>query len=143
VLEALSDAGTTEARRLGAAPVGPGVLVLRAPSPPGRLVESPAPRAVASVQGSLWGLAIIVALGVCGWGWTRVMLDPRASPHTLASMAPVVGAAVLVLGGLVADKAGVPLRGGGGLATYIVLAMAGLFIHRHDSRRKRGHWSDR
>jgi hypothetical protein len=143
VLEALSGPGSTDARRLGGAQVGPGVLVLRAPSPPARLVEGPAQQAVASVPGSLWGLAIIVLLGICGWGWTRVMLDRRASAHTLASMAPVVGAAVMILGGLVADKAGVPLRGGGGVATYVVLTMAGLAAHRYDSRAEHGHGSDR
>jgi hypothetical protein len=127
VLRDLAGTGFEEAEALGARPVGPGVEVLRggagAPS-------VPAPSAVQGVPpgfgGVVWGLAILLLLGVAGAGWTRAMLAPGSSPEAFVSMAPVVGAAALVLGGLLAAEAGIQLGGVGGVVTYALVTAGGV-----------------
>jgi hypothetical protein len=131
VLRSVAGQSFQEAQRLGATAIGPGVLVLRAPAPPPALIEASPPRAVTSLLwGALWGLVVLILLGACGAGWTRALLDKRASIETFVSMAPVVGAAVLVLGGLVANAVGARLAGAGGILTYVVLSAGGLAAAR-------------
>jgi hypothetical protein len=101
-------------------PPGPDVLHSRYPMLP------PVPRAVPPMAlALLWFVAIMALLGAAGAGWTRVIFGPRLPPESYVCLAPVVGAAVMILGGLVAAKAGVRLGGPGGIATYATLTLAG------------------
>jgi len=139
VLQGVAGRSFQDARRLGATAVGPGVLVLRAPAPPSALIAASQLRAETSlVRGSLWGLGLLVLLGACGAGWTRAILDPKASVETFVSMAPVVGAAFLILAGLVADEFGARLAGAGGVFVYLVTTMAGLAAARYGRRSAHG-----
>ena len=135
VLRGVAGPSYQEALRLGAVAVGPGVLALRAPPVPVVLGPAPPPRSVTSlVPGAMWGLALLVLFGVCGAGWTRAILDPGASPETFISMAPVVGAGVLILGGLVAAEFGGRLSGWQGVLVYVVLTLVGLEAARRTPR---------
>ena len=75
-------------------------------------------------------MVVLILLGACGAGWTRALLDKRASIETLVSMAPIVGAAVLIIGGLVADELGMRLTGLGGVLTYVIVSAGGLVAAR-------------
>jgi hypothetical protein len=126
ILQGLAGDGFQQAKRLGARLVGPGVEVLGG-APPGARVEAPAAvRPVPSLGGGLlWGAVVLALLWVAGAGWTRLVLSPHTGAEAFFSLAPVVGAAALLLGGLVADRAGLRLGGAGGVITYVVVALGG------------------
>jgi len=126
ILQGLAGDGFQQAKRLGARLIGPGVEVLGG-TPPGVPMARPgAVRAVPSLGGGLlWGAAILALLWTAGMGWTRLFLPPRTGAEAFFSLAPAVGTAALVLGGLVADRAGLRLGGAGGVVTYVVVAAAG------------------
>jgi hypothetical protein len=141
ILEAFARRQFGEAvREDGATVVAPGVAVLRGPVLPGDVPAVPFPRPVPRVaMGAVWGLAILAALFAAGVGWTLFLLGPGAPPAILACSMPAVGCAVLMLGGLVAAKAGVRLGGVGGAATFAAIAAAGIVAAGGESlaRRKR------
>ncbi|HYT80305.1 MAG TPA: hypothetical protein VEQ37_13855 [Actinomycetota bacterium] len=113
--------------RLGATLPGPGVAVLRGPRFSPDLVAAPLRRPVPrTLVGALLGMAILAALFVAGAGWTRLLLGPEAPSVVVACSMPAVGCAVLMIGGLVAAKVGVRLGGIGGVATFAVIAAAGI-----------------
>ena len=111
-------------RAHGATVVAPGVAVLRGPpavvGPPGPLRVVPGTEA-----GMLWAAALGILLGLAGLGWTAWFLGPGARPLTLLSLAPPVGAAMLVLGALVTAKLGLHPAGPAGVATFAVVAVGG------------------
>jgi hypothetical protein len=121
---------------LGAAIVSPGVAVLRGPGV--RVAPVPVPHPVPrTVAGSLWGLAILAALFTAGAGWARLLLGQDASPAMVACSMPAVGCAALMLGGLVAAKAGVHLGGAGGAVTFVVISAAGVVAAGWDGAARR------
>jgi hypothetical protein len=121
---------------LGAAIVGPGVAVLRGPGV--RVAPAPGPHPVPrTVAGSFWGLAILAALFAAGAGWARLLLGHEASPAVVACSMPAVGCAALMLGGLVAAKAGVRLGGAGGAVTFVVISAAGFVAAGWDATARR------
>ncbi len=73
----------------------------------------------------LWGAAILVLLGLAGWGWSVAFLGRGVGLDVVSGLAPAVGAAVLMVGGLVATKFGIRLGGPGGVATYLIVTVAG------------------
>ncbi len=104
----------------------PGVAVVRGPPPGGPERQAPAPvGAVGSME--LVGLAgaAVVVLVVAGSGWTGVLLGHGVGPRERAALAPAVGAAVLVLGGAVLNRVGIPLSGPGSVAIVLVVGMVG------------------
>jgi hypothetical protein len=112
---------------MGGTVVAPNVAVLRGPEPPGVIRAAPPPDEVPSLwAGILYGLVILCLLGVAGAGWTRAFLGPGLAPETAAAMAPVVGAAVLMVGGLAAALMGVRLGPGGAVACFLVVSLSGL-----------------
>jgi hypothetical protein len=127
ILEAFARRQFGEAvREHGATVVAPGVAVLRGPALPVDVPAAPLPRPVPrTAAGALWGMAILAALFAAGAGWTLFLLGPGAPPAILACSMPAVGCAVLMLGGLLAAKAGVRLGGVGGAATFAVITAAG------------------
>jgi hypothetical protein len=54
----------------------------------------------------------------------------------VAGLAPIVGAGVLMLGGLAAAELGVRLGEGGAVAVYVVLALGGLAAALLDVKRR-------
>ena len=96
--------GTAPARPTDLAP---GVSVIRGPAPPALDPMAPIrfrwPDLIAAT------LLCLLVLSAVGAGWARALLEVSASSALL--LAPVVGAAIVILGGLVADRVGVPLAG--------------------------------
>src|SRR6266498_1649658 len=118
ILRAMAQAGYRDAVAMGARVVAPGVAVLKGPTPGLHVPAAPPPNEVPSLPaGIAYGLAILVLLWLAGAGWTRVLLGPGHAPETLATMAPVMGAAMLMLAGLAAAELGIRLGAIGGGAS--------------------------
>ncbi len=121
---------------LGAPELAPGVALLRgAPivgagtAAPIRVASATLPRAVPTIEAGLaWAAALLILLSLAGLGWTRVFLGREVPPAVFVCTAPAVGAAVLILGALLATTVGVPLGGPGGIATYVVITGGGLSL---------------
>jgi hypothetical protein len=113
----------------GAAVIAPGVAKVRGPDLPLAPAQPAGPSPAASWRSGLgWGLLLFLLLCVVGWGWTRVVLGSWAAPEVFVSMAPAVGAAVLILGGLIAAEAGVRPAGAGGVLTVVVVGVLGWIL---------------
>jgi hypothetical protein len=130
VLRATGAAQYEDAVARGAVVLAPGVAKVRGPDLPLGAALGPAgPSPAASLGSGLgWGLVIWFLLWAVGAGWTRVALGSRAAPEVYVSLAPAVGAAGLILGGLVAAEAGVRLAGWGGALTVALVALAGWIL---------------
>jgi hypothetical protein len=144
VLRSLAAPQYDEAVALGALVVAPGVAVLR--SPPGFGVPAPAPAPPSAYPGLWpalgWGLLLLLLLGLAGSGWSWLALggDPGrgVDPRAFVAMAPALGAAGLVLAGLVASDVGARLAGPWGVAVLLALAAAGWAAGLVRSRAARG-----
>jgi hypothetical protein len=102
-------------------PLGDGVYLLEGPA----LDVAPAPIPRASGWGAVVGLAIacLIALTVAGLGWSLALTDLPVIGAV--SIAPAFGLASLGIIGLVGNRAGVPLHGGGGVALFLSTALSG------------------
>lgn len=136
ILRALAPEEFLEAvGEIGAPSIGPGVALLRGPVPPAELAAEPPVKIVPRTrQGFVWAFTILVLLIGAGAGWTRVLLGPGVTPQVFWCSAPTMGAAFLMLGGLLATKMGVRLAGTGGIALYVAVAAGGLAVALWDSR---------
>ncbi len=138
ILRALARVDYQEAVRAGVPVVAPGVAVLKGPPPAGNIPAAPVPNEVPSLPaGIAYGLAILALLWLAGAGWTPVLLGAGHAPETLATMAPVVGAAMLMLGGLAAADLGLRLSPGGAAVVYLVVSACGFAAAILDARRPR------
>jgi MFS family permease len=106
--------------------VAPGVVPVTAPaasvSPVPVAAASPAPIAAAPV--GWWAVALLAVVWAAGSGWS-VAAAPRRSWFTAAALAPAVGVAAVVTSGVVADRAGVRLASGGGVAVLFLTTVLG------------------
>ncbi len=68
---------------------------------------------------------VFAVLLLIGLGWTFVLLRRWLRPQELLAVAPAVGVAALVLGGIVIDRVGVRLVGVGGALAPVAIAGAG------------------
>lgn len=105
--------------------IAPGVAVVHGPLPRAKL-EPVTPAEPVSVP-ELATLAV-VALALMAWiggGWTRLLLARWLEPWQLAAATPAVGTAVTVLGGVLLNRAGIPLRGMGAAAIVLLLGAGG------------------
>jgi hypothetical protein len=127
VLRATGFAQYQDAVARGAVVLAPGVAKVRGPDLPlGAAPAAAGPSPASSLAGGLgWGLGFLVLLWVVGAGWTRVALGSGVAPEVSVSLAPAVGAAALILGGLVAAEAGVRPAGLGGFLTVAAVALLG------------------
>jgi hypothetical protein len=87
-------------------------------------------------------VALLALVWVVGSGWA-VAAAPAGWWFVAAALAPAMGVAVTVTGGVVADRAGVSLASSGGIAVAIVLAalgwaMAGLRLAGRSGERTAG-----
>jgi hypothetical protein len=101
--------------------LGPGVTLVHGPRPDGAL----APPSIGTDVGELVR-ATALAFGllvVTGLGW--VLALTRLRVVDAVGLAPAVGAAALVIAGLVAGRLGLSYAGGGGIAIAIVAAVGG------------------
>ena len=108
--------------------VVPGVAVLRGPLPPGgsvTAVSSP----LAGFPGTwplVWLAAGLLAIfAAVGGGWTVVLLGHRLRAFEVLALAPAVGVAVLVVGGVVAGACRVPTGGAGPVLVAVTLGILG------------------
>jgi hypothetical protein len=105
-------------------PVAPGVLLVRGPT---RVVPRLGQLLPVPITEVALARAILLALllGLAGIGWTLWFLGRGSKPVLILSLAPAVGAGVLVLASLVTAKAGLDLGGSAGIATFALVAVAG------------------
>lgn len=139
ILRAMAGAGYREAVSMGGRVVAPGVAVLRGPPPPALIQPAAPPHETPSLPaGVAYGLIFLALLCFAGVGWTRTLLGPERPPETVAAMAPVLGSALLVVGGLAAAELGVRLGPAGAWGTYLTVAISGLVAARLAGRRSAG-----
>ena len=93
--------------------VSPGVFMARGPRPPTELPPFPPPRRPSTVGLAVLVLGIVAGLAAVGSGWAAALVPVRWQAG--ASLAPALGIAVLALAGLLADRMGLRLGGGGGI----------------------------
>jgi hypothetical protein len=130
VLRATGAAQFDDAVTQGAVVIASGVAKVRGPDVrlgPAPAAEGASPAATLA-SGLGWGLIVLVILWVVGAGWTRAALGGRAAPEVYVSLAPAVGAASLILGGLVAAEAGIRPAGPGGVLTVVVVGLLGWIL---------------
>jgi hypothetical protein len=126
VLASLAPAGYRQAVDVGARAVASGVAVLRGPAQPARVAAASAPHEVPSLPaGLLYGLGFLLLLWVAGVGWTWALLGREHGPEARVAIAPVVGAAALMVVGLAAAEVGIRLGPVGSWAVYLVVTSAG------------------
>jgi hypothetical protein len=126
VLASMAPAGYRQAVELGARAVASGVAVLRGPAQPARVAAASAPHEVPSLlAGLLYGLGFLLLLWVAGIGWTWALLGRDQGPEARVAMAPLVGAAALMVVGLAAAEVGVRLGPVGAWGVYLVVTAGG------------------
>ncbi len=140
--EANPDHGYLDRWAAGHQVASPGVWVVAGPAvrAPGAAV-APTPDSLPRVPAGAVGwsaLALLAAVWVVGSGWS-VAAGPRGgSWFTAAALAPAVGVAVVVTAGVVADRAGIGIASGGGVATVVLAALAGWGVAAASGRLRPG-----
>lgn len=119
---------------------GYGVAVVQGPAPSAAIEPDALPGREPRVL-PLAALAsgALLALSVIGLGWALWLFRRRLGPSEILALAPSVGVAVVVLGGLAADQLGVRLSGPGGVLTPAAVGVvgwvgAGLTVRTRGSR---------
>jgi hypothetical protein len=109
--------------------VAPGVAVLRGPPPGTHIGARPPLQIVPTTEtGMLQAVALVMLMGIAGLGWALWFLGTGARPLTVLSLAPAVGAGMLILGALVTTKLGFHPAEGPGVVTTLVVALAGFAV---------------
>jgi hypothetical protein len=113
--------------------LGPGVVLLAGPEPQGTLTAAPIGATSAGALLSVTGVSLAVLL-LTGLGWTLLLTD--LGPLVAVALAPAMGAAAIVIAGLLVGRLGVPFNGGRGIAVAAVAAASGwmAFVLAHRSR---------
>ncbi|CAN5185586.1 hypothetical protein BH20ACT24_BH20ACT24_09550 [soil metagenome] len=106
--------------------VAPHVSVVRGPLLPGALAAETGPVAPYSTRRLvLLSVGSLAVLGVTGLGWALALLGSWLRRVELVAVAPAVGIAMLVLGGILADRAGLRLVGATGAVVPLLVSAAG------------------
>jgi hypothetical protein len=107
-----------------------GISVVRGPLPPERSIEPVDPVGNPGVvKITVLSTGTVVLLAFVGLGWALALLRRWLDRTEILAVAPAVGVAALVFGGLVIDRVGVRLTGIPGALTPLVVAGAGwLFV---------------
>jgi hypothetical protein len=126
VLRAMGETEFSKAVSMGAPVIGPGVALLQGTPPDRTLTEGSLPDGVPGIPVALlWAFLLLVLVAAAGVGWTALILGRAPDAYVFVSLAPLIGTGALLLGAFVATELGVRLHGAGGVATYIVVALAG------------------
>jgi hypothetical protein len=114
------------AQNFGATKIAPGVVVIsRGSTAPPVARVAPLHPVPPTELGLARAAALVGLLGLAGLGWASCFAGPESRALTLLSLAPAVGAGVLILGSLVTAKAGFALGGSAGKATYAAVTLLG------------------
>jgi hypothetical protein len=119
--------------------IGSDVAIVQGPRVE-ELLDVP-PIAIGPLPGYQWvlfGGGIAILYGLIGLGWTLALLGSRLRRFEALAVAPAVGLAAIVLGGIVADRLGVRLIGVPGALVSIgagALGWAALPLMRRRARR--------
>lgn len=105
-----------------AAPVGPGVHVVRGPASPVMAARAAGP-GPATLELAMAAAAFFAILVVVGLGWSVALLDASWTTRTVLS--PCFGIAALALAGLAAARVGVGTSGAMGTAIVVTTAALG------------------
>jgi hypothetical protein len=117
--------------------VGPQVAVVAGPRLTARVPAVPGPVGpYSSITLGLVAVGSLAMLWAAGMGWSVVVLRRWLRPLDLCCIAPAVGIAALVLGGVLVDRIGVRLTGLAGAATPVAVAAAGWAMAAVSVRRR-------
>src|SRR5205814_3574534 len=106
------------------AEVVPGVWVVAGPALGSAPPPAPPPRPIDAAPVAWSAVALLALAWVAGSGWA-VAATRRDTWFSALALAPAIGVAVIVAAGVIADRAGIRLGSGGGLAAVVVAASAG------------------
>ncbi|HXJ62488.1 MAG TPA: hypothetical protein VNN79_01935 [Actinomycetota bacterium] len=106
--------------------VAPGVVLVAGPST-ASVAGVPATGPIAAGAVGWAAVALLAMAWVVGSGWA-VAAAPERSWFAAASLAAAIGVAVVVTAGVVADRAGVRLGSGGGVAALVIAAAGGWVV---------------
>ena len=114
-----------------------GISVVRGPLPPELSIEPVDPVGNPGViKIALLSTGTLALLAFVGLGWAVVLLRRWLGRLEVLAVAPAVGVAVLVFGGLVVDRVGIRLSGAPGALTPLVIAGTGWLLVWLLSRRR-------
>jgi hypothetical protein len=74
------------------------------------------------------GLGALVTISLVGLGWSLVFFGRWVRPVEVVALAPAVGIAVLILGGVLLDRIGLRLSGATGVMVVLLVAASGWAI---------------
>jgi hypothetical protein len=114
--------------------VSPGVHVFRGPRPPAEIPAVPPPTRPSTLSLAFLTVGIVAGLAAAGAGWAAALLP--GGWLLRASLAPALGLVVLSIAGLLADRGGLRLGGGGGVAVLAGSTLLGWALAL--GRRKHG-----
>jgi hypothetical protein len=108
---------------------GPGVALARGPSGAVPATPPTPPTGLPSLPALLgiWVLALL-GLGVAGGGWSRALVRRRLGTGAAGGLAPTFGLATLLVGGVVLNRLGLPLRSWGGVAIVLLVGGGGWLL---------------
>jgi hypothetical protein len=113
------------------------VLSLTGPRPPTPVPTPPVPTAPQGLsRAGPFGIGTLVALVVFGMGWAIALLPAGLRPFEVLALSAGFGVAFLILGGTLADVAGVRLAGPGGALTGPVVGAMGWILAAVRLRRR-------
>jgi hypothetical protein len=106
-----------------------GISVVRGPLPPSQSIEPVDPVGNPGVTKiALLSTGTLALLAIVGLGWAVALLRRWLGRLELLAVAPAVGVAALVFGGLIIDRVGVRLSGVPGALTPLIVAGAGWLV---------------
>lgn len=144
LLSGANPAYSSWVRDQGGKVVAPGVALVDGPQatnlPTGKPNEAES-EALAAIgpSSAAWVLGTIVALVVIslvGVGWSSFFFGRWARSWEVLSLAPAVGAGLLVLGGILLNRIGIPLHGAGAIAIAVGVGATGMAIAKFQWSRR-------
>lgn len=128
VLHDLAPVQFRQAEAMKSREIGPGVALVRGPSPRLSLAPAAPVDAVPPIPIAVgWAFITLGLLLIAGLGWST-FLGPRVPREASLGLAPALGAAAIILSGFALDQLRFRLGGGGGPAAFVVAAGSGALV---------------